>query len=84
MLFRSLYGDRLVGRIEPRIERRADTLRIANVWWEEGFDPIAEPGFVEAFADAVEAHRAFGGVSKVTRPRVARHRELIRRVRSSG
>ena len=35
-----LFGDRLVGRIEPRIERRAGTLRIAGLWWEAGFDPL--------------------------------------------
>ena len=35
-----LYGDRLVGRIEPRIERRAGTLRVAGLWWEPGFDPL--------------------------------------------
>jgi uncharacterized protein YcaQ len=79
-----LFGDRFVGRIEPRIERRTDTLRIANVWWEDGFDPIAESGFIEAFAAAVEAHRAFGRVTKVAWPRVARHRELVRRVRASS
>jgi uncharacterized protein YcaQ len=78
-----LYGDRLVGRIEPRIERRADTLRIANLWWEDGFDPLAEAGFVEAFAAAIEAHRGFGGVTRVAWPRAARHRDLIRRVRAS-
>lgn len=78
-----LFGDRLVGRIEPRIERRTDTLRIARVWWEDGFDPIEEPGFVGAFAAAVEAHRTFGGVTKVAWPREARHRELVRRVRAS-
>jgi uncharacterized protein YcaQ len=78
-----LFGDRFVGRIEPRIERRDGTLRIAGMWWEDGFDPIAEPGFVEAFAAAVEAHRAFGGVRSVTWPRAARHRELVRRVRAA-
>ncbi len=71
-----LYGDRLVGRIEPRIERASDTLRIAGLWWEEGFDPLGSPGFVDAFARAIEAHRDFGGVRKVGWPRTARHREL--------
>jgi len=42
-----LFGDRLVGRIEPRIERRADTLRIAGLWWEDGFDPLEADGFAE-------------------------------------
>ena len=49
-----LFGDRLVGRIEPRIERKANELRVAGLWWEDGFDPLAEDGFVEAFAAAVE------------------------------
>ena len=69
-----LYGDRLVGRIEPRMERRAGTLRIAGLWWEPGFDPLAEPGFVAAFAAAVAAHRDFGGLGRVELPRGTRHR----------
>ncbi len=76
-----LFGDRLVGRIEPRIERRTDTLRIAGLWWEDGFDALAEAGFVDAFSEAIEAHRAFGGVRKLGWPRAARHRELGRLVR---
>jgi uncharacterized protein YcaQ len=78
-----LFGDRLVGRIEPRIERKADALRIAGLWWEDGFDPMAEPGFVEAFAEAVSAHRTFGGVGKVEWPRGARHRAFVAAVRAS-
>jgi hypothetical protein len=76
-----LFGDRLVGRIEPRIERKTNELRIAGLWWEDGFDPLAENGFVEPFAAAVEAHRAFGGVERVTWPRAARHRSLVRAFR---
>ena len=64
-----LYGDRLVGRIEPRIERRAGTLRVEGLWWESGFDPLAEPGFACAFAEALDAHREFAGVAGVTLPR---------------
>ena len=45
-----LYGDRLVGRIEPRLERKAGTLRVQGIWWEDGFDPLAEDGFVPALA----------------------------------
>jgi uncharacterized protein YcaQ len=75
------FGDRIVGRIEPRIERRGDELRIAGLWWENGFDPLGEPGFLEAFAEAVEAHRAFGGVRQVSWPRTARHRAFVAAVR---
>jgi uncharacterized protein YcaQ len=76
-----LHGDRLVGRIEPRVERKTDTLRIAGLWWEAGFDPVAEPGFVAAFTAAIDAHRGFGGVRRLAWPREARHRELGRLVR---
>jgi uncharacterized protein YcaQ len=64
-----LYGDRLVGRIEPRIERRAGTLRIAGLWWEPGFDPLAESGLAAAFGDALLAHADFAGVSRIALPR---------------
>jgi len=77
-----LFGDRLIGRIEPRIERKADTLRIVGLWWEDGFDPLAVDGFVEAFAEAIEAHRAFGGVRRVAWPRVVRHRAFVAAVRA--
>ena len=77
------FGDRLVGRIEPRIERKANELRIAGLWWEDGFDPLAVDGFVEAFAAAVEAHRAFAGVDRLAWPQVARHRPFVRAVRAT-
>jgi uncharacterized protein YcaQ len=76
-----LYGDRFVGRIEPRIDRKADTLRILGLWWEDGFDPLAMEGFVDAFVEAIEAHRRFGGVAKVAWPRTARLRPLVAEVR---
>jgi uncharacterized protein YcaQ len=76
-----LYGDRLVGRIEPRIERRTGTLRIAGLWFEEGFEPLAVEGFLEAFVAAIVAHRDFGGSTAVTWPRSARLRSFVRSVR---
>ena len=78
-----LYGDRFVGRIEPRIDRRTGTLRILGLWWEDGFDPLADanPGFAEAFTDALLAHLGFAGLRKVTLPRVARHRAFAAAVR---
>jgi uncharacterized protein len=72
-----LFGDMLVGRIEPRIDRRSDTLRILGLWWEEGFDPLADGRFVAAFADALDAHLRFGGVRRVTFPRTARVRSIV-------
>ena len=79
-----LYGDRFVGRIEPRIDRKAGTLRILGLWWEDGFDPLdeAHPGFADAVAGALRAHMAFAGLSKVALPRVARHRAFAAALRA--
>ena len=78
-----LFGDRFVGRIEPRIDRQADTLRVLGLWWEDGFDPLGEVGFVEAFAGALEAHRQFGGVSSIVLPRTLRPRALAAAIRQA-
>ena len=60
-----LFGDRLVGRLEPRIDRTTRTVRILNVWWQDGFDPRTAPGFVEAVRGALRAYMAFGGATSV-------------------
>ena len=31
-----LYGDRLIGRIEPKADRKANTLTVQNIWLEPG------------------------------------------------
>jgi len=78
-----LYGDRFVGRIEPRIDRKAGTLRVLDVWWEDGFDPLdgTNPGFVDAFVEALRAHVGFAGLERVVLPRTARHRAFTAAVR---
>jgi uncharacterized protein YcaQ len=76
-----LYGDRLVGRIEPRLDRKERALHVLGLWWEDGFDPVGTPGFVEAFADALDAHRRFGDATRVVLPRLSRHRPFVARVR---
>jgi len=80
-----LYGDRFVGRIEPRIDRTAGALRIIGLWWEDGFDPMADGGdgsFAAAFAAALRAHRDFAGVARIILPTPARHRPLVKAVRA--
>jgi uncharacterized protein YcaQ len=71
-----LFGDRLVGRIEPRIERAARTLRIAGIWFEEGFRPMEEPDFISALATALDAYRGFVGARTLTWPRTKWGREI--------
>ena len=60
-----LWGDRLVGRIEPRFDREAGTIRILGLWWQDGFSPRAEPGFVEAMRTALADYAAFGSVARI-------------------
>ncbi len=60
-----LWGDRLVGRIEPRIDRAADAVRVLGIWWQDGFYPRHEPGFVEAMRAALAAYVRFGGVKRI-------------------
>ena len=72
-----LFGDRLVGRVELRLERREATLHVLGLWFENGFDPVAEPGFVPAFGAALRAHAAFGGAGRVALPRNRRHRPVV-------
>ncbi len=71
-----LFGDRFVGRIEPRLERKTKTLAIIGVWLEHGFDPIETPGFLAALRDAIEDYREFVGATKVTWPRTRQGRNL--------
>jgi hypothetical protein len=76
-----LFGDRLVGRIEPRIDRRAGVLRVLDAWWEDGFDPMTMPGFVDALTEALEALARFADAGRIVLPRSARHRALARAIR---
>jgi uncharacterized protein len=78
-----LYGDRLVGRIEPRIDRASRSLRVVGLSWEPGFDPLdpADEGVIPALAAALRAHAAFAGTTRVVMPRVVRHRALVRALR---
>ncbi len=76
-----LAGDRFVGRIEPRIDRKAGALRILGLWWEDAVEPLEEPGLMEGLVDAIEAHARFAGVERVVWPRTVRHRAVGAAVR---
>jgi uncharacterized protein YcaQ len=76
-----LFGDRLVGRIEPRIDRRTGVIRVLDLWWEAGFDPMTAAGFADALTHALEAHARFADVDRIALPRTARHRPLVASIR---
>jgi uncharacterized protein len=71
-----LFGDRFVGRVEPRLDRKTKSLAIIGVWFEPDFAPMEAPGFVAALRDAVDAYRRFVGATKVTWPRTRPGREI--------
>ena len=60
-----LWGDRLVGRIEPRIDRDARTIRILGIWWQPGFKPRLDDAFVQAMRTALAAYMRFGGARRI-------------------
>ena len=67
-----LWGDRLVGRIEPRIERRTRTLADPRRVVGGGFDPLDEAGFVDAFAPR-SGPRPTLDAERIRWPRATRH-----------
>jgi uncharacterized protein YcaQ len=60
-----MFRDRLVGRIEPKIDRATARVQMLDVWWEEGFAPRRADGFVDAMRDALRAYLRFAGASRL-------------------
>jgi uncharacterized protein YcaQ len=63
-----LFRDRLVGRIEPRIDRAGGQVQMLDLWWEEGFAPRRTEGFVEAMRDALRSYLSFAGATRLEWP----------------
>jgi uncharacterized protein YcaQ len=61
-----VFRDRFVGRIEPRIEREEARVQVLDLWWEDGFAPRREEGFVDAMRDALRAYLAFANADRLT------------------
>ena len=60
-----MFRDRLIGRIEPRIDRAEARVHVLDVWWENGFAPRRAEGFVDAMRDALRAYLRFAGASRL-------------------
>jgi uncharacterized protein YcaQ len=74
-----LYRDRLVGRIEPRIDRDGGQVQMLDLWWEDGFSPRRSEGFVDAMRDALRAYLGFAGATRLEwAPPLATERRLFR------
>jgi uncharacterized protein len=60
-----VFRDRLVGRIEPRIDRAGGRARVLGLWWEDGFTPRRAEGFVDAMREALRAYLGFAGANRL-------------------
>jgi uncharacterized protein YcaQ len=63
-----LFRDRFVGRIEPRIDRAERRVEVLGFWWEDGFQPRREDGFVDAMRAALRAYLDFAGADRLEWP----------------
>ena len=73
-----LFGDRLVGRIEPRIDRAGGRVQVLGLWWEDGFAPRRAEGFVDAMRDALRAYLRFGFATRIEwAPELAMEKRLF-------
>lgn len=63
-----LFGDRFVGRIEPRINRDDGSVSVLGVWWAAGFVPRRAKGFVDAMRDALRAYLVFARAGRLEWP----------------
>ncbi len=58
-----LYGDRLVARFDPKLDRKTDTLYINGLWLEEWFKPDAD--FVAALQKGLQRFMGFVGAKQL-------------------
>jgi len=73
-----LFGDRLVGRFEPRIDRAGRRVQVLDVWWEDGFDPRRADGFVDAMRAALHAYLGFARASRIDwAPKLGKEKRLF-------
>jgi uncharacterized protein len=62
------FRDRLVGRIEPRIDAAEGSVHMLAVWWEDGFEPRRAEGFVDAMREALGAYLRFAKADRIEWP----------------
>jgi uncharacterized protein YcaQ len=73
-----LFGDRFVGRLEPRIDRAGGQVQVLGLWWEDAFAPRRAEGFVDAMRDALRAYLHFAGATRLEwAPHLATERRLF-------
>jgi uncharacterized protein len=74
-----LFRDRFVGRIEPRVDRAGGRVEVLGLWWEDGFAPRREEGFVDAMRAALRAYLGFADASRIEwAPHLGKEKRLFR------
>jgi uncharacterized protein YcaQ len=63
-----VFRDRFVGRIEPRIDTAEGVVQVLSAWWEDGFEPRRQEGFVEAMREALGAYLRFAKANRLDWP----------------
>ena len=59
-----LYGDNLVARLDPKLERKTGTLKINGFWLEDNA-PAGDPAFADALGKGLARFAAFVGARQV-------------------
>jgi uncharacterized protein YcaQ len=72
-----VFRDRLVGRIEPKIDRAGARVDVLNLWWEDGFAPKRAEGFVDAMREAIGAYLRFAGADRLAWPSQLRREKQL-------
>ena len=58
-----LYGDGLVGRLDPKLERKEKKLILRGLWYEKGFKP--DETYQNEFEKTLEDFARFNGAEKI-------------------
>jgi hypothetical protein len=58
-----LYGDRIVGRLDPKVDRKEKKLIVRGLWYEEGFKPDEE--YEDAFGKTLDDFAKFNGAEEI-------------------
>jgi uncharacterized protein len=58
-----LYGDRLVGRLDPKLDRKEKKLIIRGLWYEDGFTPDEE--YQNEFMRTLDDFTRFNGAENI-------------------
>jgi uncharacterized protein YcaQ len=78
------FRDRLVGRMEPRIDAAERSVQMLAVWWEDGFEPARAEGFVDAMRAALGAYLRFAKADRIEWPTELRTEKRLFATASPG